>query len=77
MKHFAVLLFISCSSEILISQNLNWNTVGGNSLRNGRVDFNGPVGAFEIEYRAQSLPTIWEIRSSLMVTYLLLQDIFH
>jgi len=55
----AVLLFISCSSEILISQNLNWNTVGGNSLRNGRVDFNGPVGAFEVEYRAQSLPTIW------------------
>lgn len=56
---YLILLFLFGNLSIIFSQNLYWNTVGGNSQRNGRVDFNGPVGAFEIEYRAQSLPTIW------------------
>ncbi len=73
MKHFLIIFFLTQFTVYSYSQfGWDWNTVGGNSLRNGRATFNGPVGAFEIHYRAQSVPTIWGnqifIESNTLVT---------
>ncbi len=57
-KIFIILLVFTCQS-LYAQPFVNWNTVGGNSLRNGRSDVNGPAYEHEVRYRSQSLPTIW------------------
>lgn len=55
-----ILLIISVlTCNILSAQpQFDWNTVGGNSQRNGRSGFTGPGGEFEV-LRRNSIPTIW------------------